>query len=485
MISSSLGSGFTLATPDSGPDPTLPVVLLLHGLGGSELDMTDPLTARGSVAYDRTATFPLYQDAGFALTPPGLPVNGFFLDPLLSSLTSWRTALVGAGFSTISYTQTGGVIAGDVAQLTAFAAGPLSMMSELARMRVAILGHSRGGLVARAFLVAVAATPALAPLLSRVTTVITLHSPHRGSGVANLAGTVDALLVQATAVLGGMGIPPPAVLTMVRATTANPAVAELGIGSPVLAAIAAAEPVPGVAYHTFGGTSTQFARLWANVFTPDSAVPLPVPFPLFHWGTTPWLVGIPLDARSFVPSVVFAPLPVVTEMVAVTTALGATTPELAYGSGDGLVADARAHLPTSATRRTNALNHAEALWHPELQSQVLAILRRLRTPATVRPAHASITPFPASLKPALHTVTAADALTGRPLSGGTVTVRDTFGKVALTTGLGAAFRYGFAPRKVVVTGGNGPLHEVEHFYPSVTVNLPAPHGDTAVDLGSI
>jgi hypothetical protein len=56
----------------------------------------------------------------------------------------------------------------------------------------------------------------------------------------------------------------------------------------------AGEPVPGVAYYTFGGSSVQFARIWADVFTPDSFVPLGL-FPLFRWGTSPALVGIAVD----------------------------------------------------------------------------------------------------------------------------------------------------------------------------------------------
>jgi hypothetical protein len=112
--------------------------------------------------------------------------------------------------------------------------------------------------------------------------------------VADAGVTVDTALAAVAFALAGMSIPPPGFLTMLRAMTGNPALPELGIRSPTLAATAAAEPVPGVSYHTFGGTSPAFARLWAKVFTPDSTVPIPipiVPFPLFHWGTAPGRSG--------------------------------------------------------------------------------------------------------------------------------------------------------------------------------------------------
>jgi hypothetical protein len=50
-------------------------------------------------------------------------------------------------------------------------------------------------------------------------------------------------------------------------------------------------------------------------------------------------------------------------------------PELRPGSGDVLVADARAHLPFSASRHTHALNHAEVLFDPTVQKEVINILR--------------------------------------------------------------------------------------------------------------
>jgi hypothetical protein len=386
-VSFSLTDG-TVVAVDKTFDASLPVVILLHGLGGNSLDMTAPASPASSVAglaFDRTATYALYKNEGFHFAPPILPVANFYLDPGVTSLTSWRDALQSAGFCTVSYSQIKGSVAKAVTQLTELVTtleNDPKAAPELKGLRIAFVAHSRGGPIARSCLVAAAAAAAansaLASFMARVTTLITLHSPHFGSGVASLAGTVDAQLASLQAGFASLGIIPPAFLTTLRLTTGDPFVLELAPGSPAVA-IAAGEPVPGIAYHTFGGTSTAFARLWASVYTPDSSFPL-WPFPVFHWGSTPAFVGTPLDIVSFAPvAPILASLPVVQQIMATLTRLVATAPEFGPGIGDLLVTDASAHLPFSTTRTTNPLNHAEALWDPTLQAQVVAILSRLQT----------------------------------------------------------------------------------------------------------
>ena len=73
-----------------------------------------------------------------------------------------------------------------------------------------------------------------------------------------------------------------------------------------------------------------------------------------------------------------------------------------------------ANRPFSASHTTNPLNHAEALWDPTLQAQVVSILSRLRAPTVSGQAVTRITPYPVRQFPAPHTVTASDAITGAP-----------------------------------------------------------------------
>jgi hypothetical protein len=427
MFTVPLGDGITSVVIDGDVngvlDASLPLVVLLHGLGGTSADMTAPLTSRGAVAFNRTATFPPYRDEGLRFTPPLVPVARFYADPPATAVTSWRDALNAAGFATATYTQNGGLIGASAAQLATFASGPLSIDPRLSGLQIAFVGHSRGGVIARSFLVSASTNPALAPFLARVTSLITLHTPHLGSGLAGAAVTVDGLAARLQATIASAGLAPLGVLAMLRSVTGSPTLPELAPGSAVLSGIAAGEPVPGIAYHTFGGTSTAALRVWADVYTPDSTFPLPlVPLPLFHWGSTPVPMGAPLDVASFAPTALLAPMPFVTELLTLLGALAATTPELAPGAGDVLVSNASAHLPFSATRTANPLNHAEALWDPTLQSQVIAVLVRLRTPLVSGRATTRISPYPALLTPATHVVTAADAVTGVPLKSGSVAV---------------------------------------------------------------
>ena len=486
------GTSVTIDCLGSAPDPSLPIVVLLHGMGGTATDMTAPGLAYPGLSFNRRVSFPLYKDEGVNLGPPILPAARFFLDPVnpASALTSWNAALKAAGFTTITYTQNGPLIANDVAQLNLLATQVLTTGTfagvALSGLRVAIVAHSRGGLVARSFL-----TGAGAGFLARFTSLITLHSPHTGSGVATIAATVAGFLTTAATAFTGAGQPAAAAfVTALSGMVLNPSRAELIPGNATLAAIAAAEPVAGVTYHTFGGISTDFARLWADIYTPDSTIPwfIPfVPFPLFHWGSTPVVVGVPLNIASFVPAVLAAPTPLVVTLMSVATSLAAAAPDIAPGFGDLLVADARARLPFSATHTTNFLNHLEALSDPTLQAQVVAILLRLKTPVSVGTARATLSPFPAT--PGVmkqYRVTAVDSVTAAAITQGTVQIFDN-GQMVATAQLGANFNFKFTAHKVTLCTFDPETHQRDcervDVWPTVRVVIGPPYGNVQVDTG--
>jgi acetyl esterase/lipase len=484
----------TLVTVDGKLDPSLPLVVLLHGLGGSSLDMTDPATQYHGLAFDRTATFSRLRDEGLHDSLPPFPVARFFLDPLATTLTSWSAALTAAGFTVITYSQIApqGLLTPNVTQLTALVIQIL--MTDLTQQpakvdlrpfRVAFVGHSRGGLLARAFLVAAQTNPALSTFLPRVTSVITVHSPNSGSSLASLAKAVDGLLVTTKAAFSGVGVPAPPIIDLMRTITGTAGFAELVPGNATLALIAAGEPVPGVTYNTFGGTSTDAVRLWASVFTPDSAIPLPVPFPLFHWDSTPLVVGRALNAASFVPAAVLTPLPPVAAIVGALNALASAAPELRAGSGDLLVADTRARLPFAASHATNALNHLEALSDHGLQSQVSALLLAQRNPLVSGVAIAKLSPFPAKQEQShQYRVVASDAGTGASLTPGVVTIRDGVGNLTLTLPPGGApFKYDFPSTTVWTIDPDSGKPVKEKVWPTVVVELGLPYGSIDVDTG--
>jgi len=477
----------TVATIDGTLDASLPVIILLHGLGGTNLDMTDPALAYPGLAFNRTAGFPPYRDAGLHPTPPLTPVAGFFIDPPQTALTSWSAALKSAGFSTVTYKQRGPLIANDVTQLGLLAAA-LATSSQLAGLRFAFVGHSRGGLVVRSFLAGAKGNPALAGFLSRTNTAITLHSPNAGSGLATVAATVNALAAQLQTAFATAGLAAPAFLGTLRAAVGNPGQVELAPGSPTLAGIAAGEPVPGITYHTFGGTSTDWVRLWVNLYTPDSMFPVlaffGLPLPFFHWGISPVVVGTLLNYASFLPAeLLIAPMPVVTEIMVALAALAATTPEFAPGIGDTFVTDARARLPFSASHTTNALNHLEALSDATLQRQVIAILTRLRSPLVSGMATATLSPFPARHVSTQYTVKVVDSVSGAPLTSGTVTVRSVHGAILLTTPLGVPFTITFSPEHVISIDPDTRKPTSELVWPGVQVQLAPPYGTVGVSTG--
>ena len=345
---------------------------------------------------------------------------------------------------------------------------------------------ARGGLVARSFL-----TGAAAGFLARFTSLLTLHSPNTGSGVATIAATVAGLLGTAATAFTGAGLPAAAAFaTTLSGLALNPSRAELIPGNPTLAAIAAAEPVAGVTYHTFGGISTDFARLWADIYTPDSTIPwfIPfVPFPLFHWGSTPVGGRRALEYRVF------------------RAGRSGSAAALGHHAHDGRDLRWQRQLPIShralaicwwpmreracrSRRRipTNFLNHLEALSDPTLQAQVVAILLRLRTPVSTGTARVTLSPFPARPNVStLYTVTAVDSVTGVAIPPNSVEVVDSGHVVANPSG--GTFSYRFTSHQVTHCKIDPRTHERDcervDVWPTVFVQLPGAYGRVRVNTG--
>src|SRR5512133_1459083 len=91
----------TVTLQDS-PNPTRPVVLLLHGNNGTAEDMVNPAQHPG-MNYDYRARIPALIDRGWQ-SYPNVGIWGFDLDPFKGVL-SWQAALGAAGFGTAWYSQ--------------------------------------------------------------------------------------------------------------------------------------------------------------------------------------------------------------------------------------------------------------------------------------------------------------------------------------------------------------------------------------------
>jgi len=331
-----------------------PLVVLLHGTNGDVNHMSNPALSPG-FNYERFSPGQIL-DRGWH----PYPNVGFWSlgTDALTDVTGWAPYLAAAGFPVLNYGQTGprDRLVAPLQELRAIldAIDTQQDFEAVRGRRIVLLGHSRGGILARMLLAELAATAS--PLLARVDTCITLHSPNQGSTLANAALSLAAL-VNSWRVTGVPLVPPElqalaltaldGLLQLVAAEVGYPAYADFTAGAPTLLQLAAAEPVPGVTYFTFGGIRPVLLNLRGWAFTPDSTIPL-VHLPPWHWYTV-YVPLLPVPPPGLVPF-----------------------PEVLEG-GDLLTNSALTRLPF-ALHRDNYLNHAEALWNPALQAQVAAIL---------------------------------------------------------------------------------------------------------------
>lgn len=299
----------TVAQLDGPLEPGVPLVILLHGFAGDSVSLTRSVPGRTSV----------------------------------------RDALLSAGYSTLAYLQSAplGTLDPNIEQLLGLASGPLRSHHRLRRLPLVLLAHSRGGLLARAFLDRAAGRPELHGVIDRIERVITLHSPHQGSGLAGLTVRVDSSARRLQLLVGSLGLRP-SVLSALCELSGSPAVAELVPGSPLLRTLARRPPPAGIAWHTFGGISADLGRI-------------------------PEVFGRPGPGGGPGPGRI-ARTRGLGELLGVLNRLARLTPALRDGEGDLVVADACARLPFATSHTVNRLTHLDTLWAGGLHAQVVRLL---------------------------------------------------------------------------------------------------------------
>jgi pimeloyl-ACP methyl ester carboxylesterase len=336
-------------------NPSMPVVVLLHGAGGNSSDFTNLRPVE--FPFDFNSSLPGQRDLGWN----GYPAVGLYsveLDPRRPNVQGWVPFLLKNGFSTVDYSQVDnqGLVARPVEELGLLIDNLLSTgltSSGLpATAPLLFLAHSRGCLIARKFLKDHAADPVLH---GRIHRVVLLAGPNQGSEWGNVVlAAENTALGLAEAAIGALGAPllADALGTLFGAWMQGQDFEEMQVGSTFLADLANGEAAfPGATYYTFGGTNITYTRVRWWWFTPGSALPQ------WHWPPFDWQVDC-----SQVPGI--SP---------VLDTLPHPIPEVTPGLGDMMVADARAHLPFS-TPQTMQLNHAQWLYDPSLQADVLKIL---------------------------------------------------------------------------------------------------------------
>lgn len=345
-------------------DPSRPAILLVHALHQSAHSWTKPSASpKGSRWY-----------YGHDQRPESIrvertyPNTGIFkvgrserldIDPL-----NWFDFLVEQGFTVATWSQPGKTFADAYPSAEAAFEQLLTQTAALnpsSPPPVALIGHSRGGLIIRKLLKEKGSR-------DRVRWMITLHSPHHGSELAARpehacatmlgffsGGSIEKQMLRAA----GLDDEFRAFCRGMNEFLVDAESRELAPGSALLRGLAQGEAaLPGVRYHTFGGTRPTYIRYYAWPLSASSALPQYKveglkPKQYFIWEAKP--VEIALISPLFDEA-------------------SSVAPELRPGKGDGLVTDQSARLPFSTSHVTTDLNHAEVLWDRSLQRQVAAIL---------------------------------------------------------------------------------------------------------------
>jgi pimeloyl-ACP methyl ester carboxylesterase len=321
-------------------DETKPVVVLIHGTGGNIDDMTDPASHPDN-NYDFTRPLPPDVTIG-RRNYPGVGVwSCCDLDPK-KDVRSWRDVLTDYNFRTAAYAQVepNGFLAEPVRE---FGVVWSTLKEHYPNDQFVLLAQSRGGLLVRKFLKD--DPKSTAPICK----VITLHSPHTGSGLASIATFIRSTIETLEDAIGDLAL---TLLGWLLEMADSDAFQEMAIDSDFLTDLADGEqPLRWIEYYTFGGVSVRLSRIRSWVYTLGSAVP--------QWNWPPFL-----HVRTMIEVPLISPI---------ADSLPNIIPELSEGQGDLLTADEHTRLPF-AVHQTNPINHAETLWDPILQAQVLRIL---------------------------------------------------------------------------------------------------------------
>jgi hypothetical protein len=357
-----------------GGQPDKPAVLLFHGLGETSASTwVNPDLMGVSYFYQAPTPSETHRDLGWQTWPrTGVAVDeGVLLsDPLVVGSLNWLNVLRNRGFTVGLFDRPQRTIAGSLPgaleafdqflEATRAPSGPLVATPP----PVVLMGHSQGGIVLKKVLQDRGTR-------GRVKAVVTLSTPHWGSRVAGLAVRLGDLINSFLDV--NLGPAPNLVATLQAAVGAqlrpvadwlnDQSHAELAPGSAALGDPQAEGPVPGVRYITVGGTNPTFTRVFGWEYSGDSAEPVAtLDGPRYHW-----------QADVF-------ELPGVSPVAA---AFARAAPEWTPNQGDGLVTDQSARLPWSEHVPTQ-LNHAEVLYTPALQGEVINRLLPLPPLETLR-----------------------------------------------------------------------------------------------------
>lgn len=333
------------------------VILLLHGLGGSKDDWRFPAWRDNhwDLAHD-----PPDRESNNHLGPPLSPFDHlpeFGISSLRTDVRCWSGVLKALGHTVINYSQDGPQDTVDIPlaqferRIVPFLRNDV-LTGRLAGKRVVVLCHSRGGILARAYLHRHPDEGS-----EWIGRLITLCTPHQGTRAPRAKQRLaDAASLLGSALLGSSALLANLVTRVAGMLDESDGAVQLLPGDPIFAQLASPADVPDIEVRTFGGTSARYARLYSWHYTPDSYLPNWSDFPDLRFDWTLFPVEVPFAS----PMLDALPDAVVDD-------------EQDDGKGDGLVANSRARLP-GTPHESFRVNHAEALWDEKLFARVADLL---------------------------------------------------------------------------------------------------------------
>lgn len=328
----------------SSPPRGKPWIVLIHGLGmsaGSWIDPCGERLAGGNLSFDLVLT---------DLDHPPFPgraaarLGGFYASTPLRLLPHlyapfWEV-LAREGWGLAAWSQPAGApVQEAVIQLTRI----LECLP--AGERVVLIGHSRGGLIARRFL------QLKLEGWRKVRGVVFLGCPHGGTRIAALAGLLEKFMPQAEKFLTGWLKPSfsagllSRISSLLRVYLHRTDIIELAPESPMISEMGNREDderPPGLPYYNYAGCRTTFIRLYRR----EAESPEPPVFSLLD------------DLEKLLPQRLLVP-------------------EIRQGQGDGQVTLESAHLPWAQANRIFPVNHARLLVDGPVQKQVLQDLNEI------------------------------------------------------------------------------------------------------------
>jgi len=323
-------------------DSKKPVIILIHGMGMDRWIWEDPSRSRilgGSLPVSILVTRePSKKDYGYSDTHPRAPFPGITTGPPPRSLKTIFHDLRAEDYPVITWSQKRPV--GPLEAAASELSGIVPVAKKLSLNGIILIGHSRGGLIARRY---------LTENDGMIKGLITISTPHSGSSIARLAEYISPIIsaispfLKTNASSSRLGTASKRVMDFLS----SPGVRELLPDSGLFKDIPD-QKLKGVFCMTVGGTSPSLVRVYR-----------------WKWET---LREDSLIRWILAPEKIFS-LPDILERIMPEALIPR---EIRPGFGDGLVTAESSKISWCDNHYTFPCNHAEILFNRRVRKTVLS-----------------------------------------------------------------------------------------------------------------